>query len=82
MNSLILVAAGKGTRMNAAKNKLFLEYQGYPLIYYTLKNIQKSRLLSELIVVAIKEELSIFLPLVESLNFKIPVKFARRSQKN
>ena len=42
MNSLILVAAGKGTRMNAAKNKLFLEYQGYPLIYYTLKNIQKS----------------------------------------
>ena len=76
MNSLILVAAGKGTRMNAAKNKLFLEYQGYPLIYYTLKNIQKSRLLSELIVVASKEELSIFLPLVESLNFKIPVKFA------
>lgn len=30
MNSLILVAAGKGTRMNAAKNKLFLEYQDIP----------------------------------------------------
>ena len=29
-----------------------------------------------MIVVASKEELSIFLPLVESLNFKIPVKFA------
>lgn len=46
INSLILVAAGNGSRMQASLNKLLLSCAGHPLIYYTLKNVFQSRLLS------------------------------------
>src|SRR3989338_8805619 len=36
MNHAIILAAGKGQRMNSKKDKLFLEAGGNPLIYYSL----------------------------------------------
>lgn len=76
MNSLILVAAGQGSRMGAPVNKLLLEHQGHPLVAYTLKNVFASQELSELIIVARKEEQTIFRKIVDTLSHHVPVKFA------
>lgn len=76
MNSLILVAAGQGSRMGAPVNKLLLEHQGHPLVAYTLKNVFASQELSELIIVARKEEQTIFKKIVDTLSHHVPVKFA------
>ena len=37
MNSLILVAAGEGTRIGGSINKLLMEMHGHPLICIPLK---------------------------------------------
>ena len=51
MNSLVLVAAGKGTRIGGSINKLLMEMHGHPLIWYTFKNILDSKLLDEIVIV-------------------------------
>lgn len=76
MNSLILAAAGCGSRMKAGINKLFLEFGGHPLIYYTLSNVFTSRLLSELIIVARPEEYAFFKNILKIIPHSIPVRFA------
>ncbi len=76
MNSLILVAAGQGSRMGAPVNKLLMEHQGRPLVSYTLKNVFASRELSELIIVARQDEQAIFKHIVRSIAHHIPVKWA------
>lgn len=76
LNSLILVAAGQGSRMGAPVNKLLLEHKGRPLIFYTLKNVFSSEDISELVIVARKEEEHIFESILGTLEHHIPVKFA------
>lgn len=56
MNSLILVAAGSGTRMGELVNKLLLKVNNRPLIWYTLKHIFESNVLDELILVTKKRK--------------------------
>lgn len=77
MNSLILVAAGQGTRMGHSINKLLMEANGHPLIWYTLKNILESHCLEELVIVVREDEERIFKNIVSSLFPKISVKWAR-----
>ena len=67
INSLILVAAGNGSRMQASLNKLLLSCAGHPLIYYTLRNVFQSRLLSELVIVTKPEEKPVFESIVNSM---------------
>ncbi len=38
----IILAAGKGKRMNSMVQKQFLELDGYPLLYYTLRAFEQS----------------------------------------
>lgn len=76
INSLILVAAGSGVRMGASCNKLLLSCEGHPIIYYTLKNVFQSHLLSELIVVIKPEEFSCFDEIIKSLPHAVPVIYA------
>ena len=76
LNSLILVAAGQGSRMGAPVNKLLLEHKGRPLISYTLQNVFSSKDVSELIIVAKKEEERIFQSILDRLEHHIPVRFA------
>lgn len=76
MNSLILVAAGQGTRMGSSVNKLLMETDGHPLIWYTLHNIFNSRQLDELIIVTRKEERQLFIKIVNSFHTNISVKWA------
>lgn len=76
INSLILVAAGNGSRMQASLNKLLLTCEGHPLIYYTLKNVFQSRLLSELVIVTKPEERPVFESIANSIPHSIRVIFA------
>ena len=46
----IIVAAGSGSRMNSDRPKQFLEMEGHPLLYYTVKAWQES-FISEIILV-------------------------------
>ena len=51
MNAAIIVAAGKGTRMGADVDKLWLEVAGRPVIAHTWQRFNDARLISEIIVV-------------------------------
>lgn len=76
MNSLILVAAGQGSRMGAPVNKLLLKHRGLPLISYTLRHVFQSRFLEELIIVARVEEQPLFADILKRIEHHIPVRFA------
>lgn len=39
-NVAVILAGGKGKRMNAPVSKQFIEIEGKPVIYYTLKNLK------------------------------------------
>ena len=52
--SAIIVAAGKGSRMKADCPKQFIEVLGKPILYYTLKAFEKSKI-DDVVVVASKE---------------------------
>lgn len=49
--SAVIVAAGKGTRMNMDMNKQYIEVEGIPLIARTLQVFEESSLIHEVIVV-------------------------------
>lgn len=50
----IIVAAGKGTRMNSDCPKQFIKVNGHPILYYTIKVFEKSNV-DEIIIVTSKE---------------------------
>lgn len=54
----IVLAAGKGTRMNSKIQKQFLEVEGKPVIYYSLKCFQESPLIRDIILVTGEGSLS------------------------
>jgi 2-C-methyl-D-erythritol 4-phosphate cytidylyltransferase len=51
MNSAILVAAGKGTRMGAGVDKLFLKVAGRPVIAHTWQRFEDAKCIGEIILV-------------------------------
>ncbi len=51
MTSAILVAAGKGTRMGAGIDKLFLEIHGCPVVAHTWKTFDRCDCIDELVLV-------------------------------
>lgn len=52
----IIVAAGKGTRMGANINKVYLDLKGCPILLYALKLFQESPLIKDIIIVAAEGE--------------------------
>ena len=58
MNITIIVAAGKGRRMNSDENKVFLSLNGKPMIFHTLKKFQDCKEVGKIIVVTRKEDIS------------------------
>lgn len=54
-NTVIVLAAGKGTRMGSDIPKQFLKIQDKPVLYHSLKTFQDSPLISEIILVIGKE---------------------------
>ncbi len=55
--SCILAAAGKGSRMQANINKIFLEYDGAPVLAHTLMAFEKSCLIDEIIIVTSESDM-------------------------
>jgi 2-C-methyl-D-erythritol 4-phosphate cytidylyltransferase len=53
----VIVAAGKGRRMGAGKNKQFIDIMGRPVLYYTLDAFQRCCSVDEIILVCAAEEL-------------------------
>ena len=56
MNVAIVVAAGKGTRLGGDRPKQFLELRGVPLIIHTLRQLERSKQIGEVITVLPAEE--------------------------
>lgn len=52
----IVLAAGNGSRMNSGVKKQFMDINGKPLIYYSLKTFQES-FIDEIILVTAKEDI-------------------------
>ena len=59
MNTAIILAAGKGSRMNAGMNKQFILLSGKPLLAHTLEAFQNCRAIDSIILVAGREELKL-----------------------
>ena len=54
--SAIVLAAGKGSRMNSSVQKQFMELDGFPLLYYALRAFEKS-CVDEILLVAGENEI-------------------------
>ena len=57
-NTAIVLAAGQGKRMHSKTQKQFLEIQGYPVLYYSLRCFQESPLIQDIILVTGEDALS------------------------
>ena len=57
-NTAIVLAAGQGKRMHSKIQKQFLEIQGHPVLYYSLRCFQDSPLIHEIILVTGEESVS------------------------
>ena len=57
-NTAIVLAAGQGKRMNSKIQKQFLEIQGYPVLYYSLRCFQDSPLIQDIILVTGEESVA------------------------
>lgn len=55
--SAVIVAAGKGTRMNMDKNKMYVEVYGRPILARTVQVFQDSNYINEIILVVNSQEI-------------------------
>lgn len=56
-NTAIVLAAGKGKRMNSAVQKQYLQIKGFPVLYYSLKQFQECPFIDAIILVTGKDEI-------------------------
>lgn len=63
MNSVVIVAAGKGTRMGEGVDKLFLNACGEPVIVHSWRRFDRSLLVDEIVLVIREERREEFLRL-------------------
>ena len=47
----IVLSAGQGKRMGSSVQKQYIELEGRPVIYYTLKTFQESSVVDDIILV-------------------------------
>ncbi len=74
--SVVIPAAGRGKRMNAGKNKLFIDLQGEPVIVHTLKVFDRDPDCTEMVLAVHKEERGEFQKLISRIGFKTEIKLA------
>ena len=72
MNAAILVAAGKGTRMGAGADKLFLEVAGRPVVAHTWRRFDDAKCIGEIILVVRKGRQKKFEELAAKFRFRKP----------
>jgi len=74
--SVIIPAAGSGSRMQANKNKQFLELSNKPIIVHTIQLFDQCSYIDEIIVVAKESEQVLFKKVFENLKLRKPLHFA------
>ena len=67
---VVIPAAGQGKRMNAGKNKLFIELSGIPIIIYTLRVFEEDPKCQGIILVINPQEEVIFSELINTYGLK------------
>ena len=72
MNAAILVAAGKGTRMGAGVDKLFLEVAGRPVVAHTWQRFDDAECIGEIILVVRRGMQKNFSKLAGKYHFQKP----------
>jgi len=72
MNAAILVAAGKGTRMGAGADKLFLEAAGRPVVAHTWQRFNDAHCINEIVLVVRDGMQSAFAELATRFRFQKP----------
>lgn len=60
MVSSIIVAAGSGKRMGQSVNKVFLDLNGYPVLFYSIRAFQEHPEVDEIILVLKEEEIETY----------------------
>lgn len=60
MNIAIILCSGQGKRMGASKNKVLLNLQRKPIVFYAINNFEKSKDIDSIIVVCREEEQKYF----------------------
>ena len=60
MISAIILAGGKGKRMNSSISKQFIEIKGKPIIYYTIKKFNENKKIDNIVIVLSQEEVEYF----------------------
>jgi 2-C-methyl-D-erythritol 4-phosphate cytidylyltransferase len=72
MNSAIIVAAGKGTRMGPGVDKLFLEVAGRPVVAHTWQSFNDAACIDEIILVVRDGMQTAFEELAQQFQFNKP----------
>jgi 2-C-methyl-D-erythritol 4-phosphate cytidylyltransferase len=72
MNSAIIVAAGKGIRMGAGVDKLFLEVAGRPVVAHTWQRFDDAKCIGEIILVVREGRQGEFAELAAKFKFQKP----------
>jgi 2-C-methyl-D-erythritol 4-phosphate cytidylyltransferase len=72
VNSAILVAAGKGARMGAGVDKLFLEVAGRPVVAHTWRRFNDAPCIGEIILVVRRGRQNTFAKLAAEYHFQKP----------
>ena len=75
MNSALLVAAGKGTRMGPGVDKLFLEVAGRPVVAHTWQRFNDAACISEIVLVVREGMQPAFAGLAAKFNLQKPHRF-------
>ncbi|MFB0918221.1 MAG: 2-C-methyl-D-erythritol 4-phosphate cytidylyltransferase [Clostridiaceae bacterium] len=70
MISCIILAAGSGTRMGADVNKVFLDLDGYPVLYHSIKAFEDNKDIDEIVVVLKEDEINKFNKEFKKYKFK------------
>src|SRR5437867_4310016 len=76
MNSAIIVAAGRGTRMGPNIDKLFLEVSGAPVVAHTWERFDEVEPIDEIVLVIREGLKSVFEELDSRLELQKPFRFA------
>ncbi len=72
MTSAVLVAAGRGTRMGAGVDKLFLEVAGQPVVAHTWRRFDDAECVGEIVLVVRKGNQKKFEELAATCHFRKP----------
>jgi len=74
-SSVIIPAAGSGSRMESQKNKQFLELSGKAVIIHTLLAFEKCDYVDEIIIVTKQSEIELFKELILTYSLKKTIKY-------